>query len=63
MKVFLHEILYLTPRAIYFDTDMAFLVDPYLLWREFDRLTGEKMIAFPIQDIEAGPQKICTCIM
>ncbi|KAG8982455.1 hypothetical protein FRB93_008112 [Tulasnella sp. JGI-2019a] len=62
-KVFLHEILFNVPRTIYFDTDMAFLVDPVLLWKEFDHLTGEKMISFPIQSLEAGPEKICSCVM
>ncbi len=63
VKVFLHEILWNVNRVIYFDTDMAFIVDPYLLWREFERLSGEKMMAFPIQDLEADARKICTCVM
>ena len=63
VKVFMHELLPDVKRAIYFDTDMAFMVDPLLLWQEFDRLTADQMIALPTQVADPDAYHVCTCVM
>ena len=66
VKAFLHELLYNVEKVIFFDTDMLFLVDPYLLWREFDRFKAhneEILVAFPTLGPESTADVICTCIM
>lgn len=66
VKVFLHEVLYDVDNVIYFDTDMLFLVDPYLLWREFDRFKArneEVLFAFPTLGPKSTSDVVCTCIM
>lgn len=59
----MHELLPDVNRAIYFDTDMAFMLDPALLWREFERMTEGEMIALPTQVKEPDAYHICTCVM
>jgi hypothetical protein len=66
VKVFLHEVLHDVEKVIYFDTDMLFLVDPYLLWREFDRFEArnEKVLAsFPTLGPKSTSDVVCSCIM
>ncbi|KZT27290.1 glycosyltransferase family 8 protein [Neolentinus lepideus HHB14362 ss-1] len=63
VKVFIHELLYDVGKVIFYDTDMLFLVDPALLWREFDQMHDRQMIAFPTLGAESGSGEICTCVM
>jgi len=66
VKAFLHEVLYDVEKVIYFDTDMLFLVDPYLLWREFDRFSArneEVLFSFPTLGPKSTSDVVCTCIM
>ncbi|TFK46720.1 hypothetical protein OE88DRAFT_1667396 [Heliocybe sulcata] len=63
VKVFIHELLYNVDKVIFYDTDMLFLVDPFLLWREFDQMHDQQMIAFPDLGPESGDAEICTCVM
>lgn len=66
VKTFLHEVLHDVKRVIYLDTDMLFLVDPYLLWRDFERYWNESrdfMVAFPTLGERSTPDVVCTCIM
>lgn len=66
MKTFLHEVLYDVEKVIYYDTDMLFLVDPYLLWREFDRFDArneEVLFSFPTLGPKSTSDVVCTCIM
>jgi len=66
VKTFLHEVLYNVEKVIFFDTDMLFLVDPYLLWREFDRFKAhneEILVSFPTLGPESTADVVCTCIM
>jgi hypothetical protein len=66
VKTFIHEVLYDVKRVIYLDTDMLFLVDPYLLWRDFERYWGQSkdfMIAFPTLGERSTSDVVCTCIM
>ena len=66
VKTFLHEVLHDVKRVIYLDTDMLFLVDPYLLWRDFERYWNQSrdfMIAFPTLGERSTSDVVCTCIM
>ncbi|KZP13731.1 glycosyltransferase family 8 protein [Athelia psychrophila] len=66
VKAFLHEVLYDVKKIIYFDTDMLFLVDPYLLWREFDRYSSRNenfLVAFPTLGEKSTSDVVCSCIM
>lgn len=66
VKTFLHEVLYDVKRVIYLDTDMLFLVDPYLLWRDFERYWSQSrdfMVAFPTLGERSTCDVVCTCIM
>jgi len=66
VKTFLHEVLHDVKRVIYLDTDMLFLVDPYLLWRDFERYWDQSrdfMVAFPTLGERSTSDVVCTCIM
>jgi hypothetical protein len=66
VKIFLHEVLYDVEKVVYFDTDMLFLVDPYLLWREFDRFDvqkGQVLVSFPTLGPKSTSDVVCTCVM
>ncbi|KAF9652266.1 hypothetical protein BDM02DRAFT_3089283 [Thelephora ganbajun] len=66
VKTFLHEVLHDVRRVIYLDTDMLFLVDPYLLWRDFERYWTQSrdfMVAFPTLGERSTSDVVCTCIM
>jgi len=66
VKAFLHEVLHDVKRVIYLDTDMLFLVDPYLLWRDFERYWNQSrdfMVAFPTLGERSTSDVVCTCIM
>lgn len=66
VKTFLHEVLHDVNRVIYLDTDMLFLVDPFLLWRDFERYWNESqdfMVAFPTLGERSTSDVVCTCIM
>ncbi|KDQ61218.1 glycosyltransferase family 8 protein [Jaapia argillacea MUCL 33604] len=63
VKVFLHDLLYDVDKVIFFDTDMLFLVDPYLLWREFDEMKHDEMVSFPTLGPQSGTEAVCTCVM
>jgi len=66
VKVFLHEVLHDVEKVIFFDTDMLFLVDPYLLWREFDRFQAQNqkvLVSFPTLGPESTSDVVCSCIM
>lgn len=63
VKVFIHELLYDVEKVIFYDTDMLFLVDPFLLWREFQEMHDDQMIAFPTLGTDSDPMEICTCVM
>ena len=64
VKIFIHEVLPNTvPKAIFFDTDMLFVTDPYLLWRQFDKFQGSQIISFPDLGSNSTAMDICTCTM
>lgn len=66
VKAFMHEVLYDVEKVIYYDTDMLFLVDPYLLWREFDRFKArdeQVLFSFPTLGPKSTSDVVCTCIM
>lgn len=66
VKTFLHEVLHDVKRVIYLDTDMLFLVDPYLLWRDFELYWNQSrdfMVAFPTLGERSTCDVVCTCIM
>ncbi|KIY43899.1 hypothetical protein FISHEDRAFT_62126 [Fistulina hepatica ATCC 64428] len=65
-KVFLHEILPDVDRALYFDTDMIFTVDPFILWKNFDAFEDqheEILVSFPTLGPKSDVSHICTCVM
>ncbi|EIN12624.1 hypothetical protein PUNSTDRAFT_59955 [Punctularia strigosozonata HHB-11173 SS5] len=63
VKTFIHEVLHDVERIIFVDTDMLFLVDPALLWREFDAMDENQMVAFPTLGPKSHSGWICTCVM
>jgi hypothetical protein len=63
VKTFIHEVLYDVERAIFVDTDMLFLVDPALLWREFATMNDDQMVSFPTLGPKSHSGWICTCVM
>lgn len=59
----MHELLPTVERAIFVDTDMLFVVDPWLLWNTFSTLKPKQMIAFPTLGPSSDASRICTCVM
>jgi hypothetical protein len=59
----MHELLPSVKRAIFVDTDMLFVVDPFLLWNTFSTLRPNQMIAFPTLGPNSDSSRICTCVM
>ncbi|KZT61454.1 glycosyltransferase family 8 protein [Calocera cornea HHB12733] len=62
-KVFLHEILTETKRAIFIDIDTLFTVDPLLLWKEFARFRPGQVFAVPTLGPESDELTVCSCAL
>ncbi|EJU01805.1 hypothetical protein DACRYDRAFT_116245 [Dacryopinax primogenitus] len=60
-KVFLHEILTETKRAIFIDIDTLFTVDPLLLWKEFDKFKPGQVFALPTLGPGSDELTVCSC--
>ncbi|KIY66731.1 glycosyltransferase family 8 protein [Cylindrobasidium torrendii FP15055 ss-10] len=62
-KVFIHELLIGVKRVIFMDTDMIFVVDPVLLWNNFDDFNNDTLVSFPTLGPNSHAGEVCSCIM
>ncbi|KZO98259.1 glycosyltransferase family 8 protein [Calocera viscosa TUFC12733] len=62
-KIFLHEILTETKRAIFIDIDTLFTVDPLLLWKEFAKFRPGQVFAVPTLGPDSDELTVCSCAL
>ncbi|KAH7098981.1 hypothetical protein BKA62DRAFT_711018 [Auriculariales sp. MPI-PUGE-AT-0066] len=64
MKMFIHEILPMTAKkAIFLDTDAFFLIDPYIMWRDYAQIPDDRYMSLTHNGPEADKAGLCSCVM